>query len=346
MGPTLADCEMFPSTAIFNTRIDDAVKFPVHANSARWITMVGATLPFTANWGVTDDPGHVEFYGIPYNVVDGTSATTDWPLFSYDFAPAGISWIKGYPEGSDCAVPSGGGFAIQRPCNGVQASQIHFPFPKSNVLSEHGTTCEDATYCGDHHVLIVEKGACRLWESYYSYKIAGNWYSMATAAWDLKSNALRPNNRASADAAGLPITPLLAKAHEAQSGEIRHALRMTLRDAAIALNWQWPARYSAGGDNPGNVPMGALLRLKADFVIPAWWTPQARAVATAAKQYGIYVADNGPDFYIQGAPSSAWGGWTTYENLRGISMQNMEFVDLKAVTSDPRFSPDSMQARW
>lgn len=346
MGPTLADCEMFPATAIFNTRIDDKSKFPAHANSNTWVSMIGSHLPFTANWGITDNPDEVTYYGIPYNIIDGTYATTNWPVLSYDFALSGVNTMHGYPEGSDCAVPSGGGFAIHRNCRGLQASQVHFPFPKSNVLSEHGTTCNDANYCGDHHVLVVEKGACRLWESYYAYNIWGNWYSMATAAWDLKSNSLRPNNWASADAAGLPITPLLAKAHEANAGEIKHALRMTLRDAAIALNWQWPARYSAGAENYGGVPMGALLRLKADFVIPSNWTPQAKAVATAAKRYGIYVADNGPDFYIQGAPSGAWGGWNTYENLRGISMHNMEFVDLKAVTGHPRFNPDSMQASW
>ena len=32
--------------------------------------------------------------------------------------------------------------------------------------------------------------------------------------------------------------------------------------------------------------------------------------------------------------------------LKGITMNDMEFVDLKSVTGDPRFSPDSMAASW
>ncbi|HSH89499.1 MAG TPA: hypothetical protein VK996_05915 [Ramlibacter sp.] len=344
VAPTLEDCEMFPANAIFNTRIDDTSKFPAHANSWNWINTVGAATPFLANWGVTDNPADVGYYGIPVNVVDGTPATTDWPLLSYNFAASGVNTLLGYPEKSDCAVPDGTGFRVQNNCSGTQPGQVHFPFPKANVLSEHGT-CNDANSCGDRHVLVVEKGACRLWESYYAYNIWGNWYAMSTAAWDLKSNALRPNGWGSADAAGLPITPLLAKASEAQSGEIRHALRVTFRDAAIALNWNWPARFSAGGDTPGGIPMGALLRLKADFVIPDSWSPQAKAVATAAKRYGLYVADNGMDFYVQGAPSSGWGD-QTYGQLRSISLSNMEFVDLKAITGDARFNVNSMQASW
>ena len=338
---------MFPSTAIFNTRIDDTSKFPAHANSWSWISMVGSGTPFVANWGVTDDQADVSYYGIPYNVVDGSPGTTDWPVLSYNFALSGVNTLLGYADKSDCAVPSGNGFAMQRNCSGVQASQVHFPYPKWNVQSEHGTTCNDANACGDHHVLVLEKGACRLWESYYAYNIWGSWFSMATAAWDLKSLSLRPQNWASADAAGLPITPLLAKAVEANSGEIKHALRMTFRNAAISGGeYSWPARFTAGGGGWGTIPMGSLLRLRADFVIPSNWTPQAKAVATAAKQYGIYVADNGPDFHIQGAPSSAWGGWDTYNQLHGISLSNMEFVDLKAVTGSPKFNVDSMQASW
>jgi len=32
--------------------------------------------------------------------------------------------------------------------------------------------------------------------------------------------------------------------------------------------------------------------------------------------------------------------------MRNITMKDMEFVDLKAIKNDPRFSPDSMQASW
>src|SRR5689334_6409553 len=44
-APKLADCELFPASAIFNTRIDDAARFPAHAKSAEWVSLVGESVP-------------------------------------------------------------------------------------------------------------------------------------------------------------------------------------------------------------------------------------------------------------------------------------------------------------
>lgn len=344
-SPVFGDCEMFPANAIFNTRVDDTSRFPKLAKSDEWINLAGRDTPFTTNWGNSENAADGgSYFGIPINVVDGTPATTHWPVVSFNFSTSGQSSDFGFPDKSDCAVDDGhGGFSIGRSCGSTPDAQRRFPFPVSSL--NEGGTCNDPRGCGDHHLLVVEKGACRLWESWFSYNLSGQWYSMATAAWDLKSNALRPYNWASADAAGLPITPLLAKASEASSGEIRHALRVTFSDAKLALDVMWPARFSAGGDNPGAIAFGALLRLRGDFVIPDDWTPQAKAVATAAKRYGLYVADNGPDFYVQGEPNTAWDA-RNFNQMHGIRMSDMEFVDLKAITGDPRFSPDSMAAAW
>jgi hypothetical protein len=341
--PMLADCPMFPWDAIFNTRIDDTTRFPTHANSDHWVSVVGSSTPFQADWGNSSDPANLNgYWGMPINVVDGSAATTLWPEVSFDIADH-ESW-QGYPAKSDCAVASGDGYSIVRNCTSVPASSRRFPFPSGQVLAEGGN-CGGPGSCGDHHVLMVEKGACRLWEAYYAHNLSGQWYAKSTAAWNLRSNELRPYDWNSADAAGLPITPLLAKSSEAATGEIRHALRVTFRDAALALQVNWPARFAAGADNPGAISFGALLRLKAGFAIPDNWSPQAKAIALAAKRYGLYVSDNGMDFYVQGEPSSAWDP-AMWKQLQAITMSDMEFVDLRAVTSDPRFSRDSMQASW
>lgn len=336
------DCEMFPASAIFNTRIDDTSRFPAHANSAAWQELVGRDVPFSANWGTSSNPSDVQnYWGLPYNVVDST--TTSWPLVSFDYAASGLVFDASYPAQSDCAS-SADGASVVRDCTKVPASQRRFPFPSGTTLAEGGD-CGGPSGCGDHHVLVVDKGSCRLWEAYYAHRIGGQWYAVSTASWDLRSNDLRPEGWGSADAAGLPITPLLAKANEAATGEIRHALRVTFRDPALSVQHAWPARFGAGGDNPGAIPFGSLLRLKADFVIPDSWSPQAKAVALAAKRYGLYVADNGADFHVQGAPDSAWNA-AVWQQLRGISMADMEFVDLHAVTGDARWSRDSMAASW
>jgi hypothetical protein len=343
-APTLGDCELFPANAIFNTRIDDVSRFPVHPTSAQWIDVVGRSLPFQTDWGVNDNPAdYATYWGIPINIVDGTPGTSEWPVVSFDL-PTSVE--RGYPDKSDCAVPNAsGGFDITRSCGSLPAGQRRFLFPLPSKALNGGGNCNDPNTCGDHPMLVVEKGACRLWESYFSYHLSGQWYSSATAAWDLKSLSMRPYDWASASASGLPITPLLAKAAEANSGEIRHALRVNFRDAALAIEVLWPARFAAGGDNPGAVPFGALLRLKADFVIPDNWTTQAKALATAAKRYGLYVSDNGGDFHVGGDPNSAWD-LRTNAQMKTITMNDMEFVDLKSITGDPRFSRDSMAASW
>jgi len=345
-APTLGACTMFPATAVFNTRIDDVARFPPHASSAAWVATVGADRRFHTDWGSNDNPALAStYYGIPINRVDGSAATTEWPVLSYDFAPSGVSTTSGWPDESDCAVSGAGGFTLTRNCSTVPAGQRRFPFPNASIVLNEGGQCHDPNSCGDHHVLVVEQGACRLWESYFAYRLSGQWYALSTAAWDLNSLALRPATWTSADAAGLPMTPLLARADEASSGEVRHALRVTFQDSVLANSFAWPARHGAGSATPGGVPFGAVLRLKADFAIPDAWTTQAKALATAMKQYGLYVADIGSNFYVQGEPSAQWQA-ATITQLQTIPMSQMEFVDLQAITSDPRWSADSLAAGW
>jgi hypothetical protein len=177
-------------------------------------------------------------------------------------------------------------------------------------------------------VLVVEQGACRLWESYFTYKSAGGqWSAYSTAAWDLNSNAMRPDTWTSGDAAGLPIAPLLVRASEASAGEIPHALRVTFRDAVLANAHVWPARHRAG------------------VTIPSSWTVQARAIATAMQRHGLYAADIGSDLYVQGDPSVQWSG-STISQIQSLRMSDFEFVDLGAVTRDPRFDGSSFAAGW
>jgi hypothetical protein len=337
-APTIGGCPMFPDQAIFNVRIDDRARFPAHAQSSAWINSIGSTRRVHADWGMNDNPQQfADYYGIPYNTVDGTAATTAWPLVSLD---------DGYPDESDCAVAqSGGAFGIHRGCDTLVATQRRFPFPLDARIKLEGGACNDPDSCGDRHVLVVEQGTCRLWESWFTYKTNGIWSAGSTAAWDLRSYAMRPDTWTSADAAGLPILPLLARVDEASAGEVRHALRVTFRDSALAKAYVWPGRHRAGGDTAGGIPFGALLRLRSTFVIPTTWTPQAQALARAMQRYGLYVADIGSDLYVQGEPSARWDA-ATITQLQTLPMNQFEFVDTAAVTTDPRFDPNSLRGAW
>ena len=331
------NCPAFPASAIFNTRIDDSTRFPAHASSTTWINAIGATRALHADWGVNDDPSASDYYGIPLNLLSAGSAETDWPTLSF----AG----GGAPDESDCAVPDGnGGHELVRGCQSIADASLRFPIPRDAVIQLEGGSCNDPATCGDRHLLVVEQGTCRLWESYFTYRSGNQWSAYSSAAWNLNSNAMRPDSWTSGDAAGLPIAPLLVRASEASTGEIAHALRVTFRDAVLASGHVWPARHHAGNSS-GSIPFGALLRLKGSFAIPSSWSAQARAIATAMQRYGLYVADIGSDLYVQGDPSAQWSGGTISQ-IQTLRMSDFEFVDLGSVTRDPRFSASSFAAGW
>jgi hypothetical protein len=156
---------------------------------------------------------------------------------------------------------------------------------------------------GDRHMLMVQRGSCRLYELFAARK-RGRWTAGSGAIFNLRSNALRPRGWTSADAAGLPIFPGLARYPEVASGEIRHALRFTVSRTRRAF--VFPARHYASSLTDPDLPaMGQRLRLKRSVRIDGM-PAQARVVARALQRYGMLVADNGSDWSISGAPHPRW----------------------------------------
>ena len=157
-------------------------------------------------------------------------------------------------------------------------------------------------YGSDHHILIVDTDTCTLYETYDMSFDAGQWYGGSGAIWDLNANTLRPETWTSADAAGLPILPGLARYEEIVAGEIKHALRFTAEDTA---GYIWPARHQTSDSQDGIPPMGARFRLKADYDISGF-PPELQIILQAMKTYGIVLADNGSNWYVTGAPDERW----------------------------------------
>ena len=157
---------------------------------------------------------------------------------------------------------------------------------------------------GDRHAILVDRDRCRLYELYALRREGGGWRAGSGATWDLRSNRLRPAGWTSADAAGLPILPGLARFEEVASGQIRHALRVTASRTRRA--YVWPARHVASDlADPSLPPMGLRLRLKRSFDVSGF-PRQARVVLRALQEYGLIVADNGSDWYVSGAPHPRW----------------------------------------
>jgi hypothetical protein len=182
------------------------------------------------------------------------------------------------------------------------------PYPIPRTVKIEGGRQSD----GDRHALILDRDNCRLYELFALHPSARGWRAGSGAIWNLRSNRLRPAGWTSADAAGLPILPGLARYDEVARGRIDHALRFTVRRTRRA--YVYPARhYASESNDPSLPPMGLRVRLKASFPT-AGYPRQARIVLEALKRYGMIVADNGSDWYISGAPHPRWSN----EQLRAL----------------------------
>lgn len=194
-----------------------------------------------------------------------------------------------------------------------------YPIP-ANAPIEGGPNAD-----GDRHVLLVDRDRCRLYELYDAHPLNGGkrWRAGSGAIFNLRSNKLRPAGWTSADAAGLPILPGLARYGEVAKGSIDHAIRFTARRTRSA--YVYPARHFASDDaDPALPPMGLRVRLKRTANL-ARLGPQARIVARALQRYGAILADNGSPWFLSGAPDARWDN-DDLQTLRTLSGSDFEVV--------------------
>lgn len=197
-----------------------------------------------------------------------------------------------------------------------------YPIPRT-VHIEGGRTAS-----GDRHALLVDRDACQLYELYDLQGGPGHWTAGSGAIWSLRSNRLRPAGWTSADAAGLPIFPGLARWDEVRSGVIDHALRFTAPRTRRA--YVYPARHFASNSTDSSLPpMGLRVRLKASVDMSSF-PPQARIVLTALKRYGLLLADNGSPWFVQGAPDPHWSN-DQLHTLSRLHGSDFEVVDTSSL---------------
>ena len=294
--PNENGCQLFPANSIFNAPI---ASLPVHTtyNTAFQGTYSGSHIFHDfQNGAVGGGSG-----GIPYNNVT-SSTPTFMPVFTVsDESDAGPYNILPNTAIENSATPG---------CTNTNAS----PGP-------------------DYHLLNIANlgDSCQLQEIYQSSCTAGSpdaWVGYSGAIWPLASNALRPNTWTSADAAGLPITPFLAKYDEAVSGVINHPFRFTTH--ITGDSHVWPARHDAGSG--GVVPIGVRLRLKASFDISTY-SPMNQVILNAMKTYGMFLADNGNNGYFQGVSDPRWNE-TDLDLLNAIPFPDFEVVDESGLMLD------------
>jgi hypothetical protein len=260
-------------------RLPGAKRCPVFPKSSHWnrrvdkLPVLGNSAQIVNSIG-RDDTAHADFgsgtynggpIGIPYRTV---SRRTKRVPVSFDYAD--------------------------------ESNRGRYPIPR-NVPIEGGRNAG-----GDRHVILVDRTRCRLYELFAAFPRNGgrSWHAGSGAIWNLRRNRMRPRGWTSADAAGLPILPGLARPEEVRKGKIDHALRITVPRSRRAFIY--PARHLASDESDPNLPaMGQRLRLKRSFDVGRF-PRQSRVVLRALKAYGAIVADNGAPWYISGVPSRRW----------------------------------------
>ncbi|MGQ0766130.1 MAG: hypothetical protein ACT4OZ_10735 [Gemmatimonadota bacterium] len=184
---------------------------------------------------------------------------------------------------------------------------------------------------GDRHVLVIDTIAWKLYELFDAHPVneGRSWRAGSGAIFDLNSNSLRPVYWTSADAAGPPIFPGLVRYEEAVvRGVIEHALRFTCPRTRRAF--VTPARHYASNDTSSSLPpMGMRVRLSSSFDISGF-PAEVRAILTAMKKYGMFLADNGSGWFVSGAPDPRWSD-SNLAKLKQVPSTAFEVVKLGPV---------------
>ena len=264
----------------------DISSLPVNTQSQTWMGNMAQNANLHADMGT-----FAQWYGMPVNVAPPpTTGVT--PTFLYN---------------SDSDHPAEG-----------------YPIDQSTLI-EGGPSAPSTS---DRHALVINKNLCKLYEIFNLQNFTNGQTPSAGsgATWDLSSNAMRPNGFTSADAAGLPITPLLLRPDEIQAGTIAHAIRFT---AHCTSTYIWPASHQAGSCSSAFPPMGARFRLRSNYNISSF-SPTTQAVLRAFQHYGLVLADNGSDWFFSGTTDDWWGtaaGSQVISELKTIPAAQFDAID-------------------
>jgi hypothetical protein len=301
-GPLPGPLPLFPADNWWNADISAA---PLDPNSSAYISFInnGSVRRVHPDFGGDVSPGSVQNYGMPYVVVDGTTPKKS-VTFQYSSESDGVNHTTG-------------------------ASFPFYPIPDEAITQPHWVEGGepgnvDLRSSSDRHLLIVDRDNRHLYELYNVFYDGAQWRAGSGAFFDLVSNARRPDGWTSADAAGLAILPGLVRYDEVfGTGEIRHAFRVTVR---ATNGYVYPASHRAGSQ-PGALPMGARLRLKASRDLSGF-TPEIQKIFRAMQRYGLIVADNGSDLYVTGTYDTRWNNSVLNPAFHALSANDFEVVRL------------------
>ncbi|HLX09821.1 MAG TPA: hypothetical protein VKY89_18340 [Thermoanaerobaculia bacterium] len=289
---------LFPRDNWWNVDVTSA---PVDANSTNFINWIGTSRGMHPDFGGDvdpTDPTNPNIYGFPYVTVPGTQALVP------------VTFVLSPDQSDDGAAGHPAGYPIPSQAE-TQAKWIEGGTPGGGTSQ-------------DYHMLIVDTDNRILYELYQAHWNVDHWEAGSGAIFQLDSDARRPEGWTSADAAGLAILPGLVRYDEAfGSGPILHAFRFTLRDSN---GYVYPGSHVAGS-NTSAPPLGARLRLRASVDLSPY-TPEVQRIFQAMKTYGLILADNGSDMYVQGTYDTRWNNDVLNPAFASLTASDFDVVEL------------------
>lgn len=211
------------------------------------------------------------------------------------------------------------------------------PVPAGGALEgESGYSC---VHDGDCHLIVRDPLTNDLYEMWRADITSGVFHGGCLAVWDLdRIYALsgRGEQCTSADAAGLPISPLLFTADELQAGAIDHAIRFILPNPRMQAGvYVHPATHAGGPSGQGMPPYGARFRLRASFPLSSLPDNGTRTIARALQKYGMILADGGNIALTAASDRNTTAKWSNVlpsgsTGLTAIQVTDFEMIDAGA----------------
>ncbi len=256
---------MFPADNAFNVRIDD---WPLHERSREIVASIGNDKPLRGNRDMS-------FILVPPNQ----------PRVAVD--------IVEYPDESDA-----GPYPIPDnvPIEG---------WPKENGTTDRQSLAQvqkrPAEYEEDRHAIVIDPVNGKLYEFFTFGKTSAGWAAGQASIFNLRIQRASARRLDLGRCRCLPIFPAVVRFDELEAGEIRHAMRVTVRRSRRA--YVHPATHFASQHDDPNLPrMGERFRLRQDFDV-CGFSPAAKTILEGLKRYGMFVADNGIEWAISLPPT-------------------------------------------
>lgn len=323
---TFCGCTLMPANTVFHA---DVRNLPVLAKSGTWLSVLGADRGATlrATWG--GEPWMGSIGGMPVNVV-GASRPAERVIFNRGLSTSGPS-------------------IDDRP----------YAIPDYPIVEGMGSAGAGTVPAWDRHLLVFQEGTCISQELYnvangielpangigdalangiYASQYGSAWIAEAGVRYDM-SDPLYPAIGA-ANASRLPYLPLILRPDDLERGHIDHMLGITIAKDR-GTGYTWPARAGDGtGTNPDGVPMGTVLRLRADFDMTGY-SPATQTILRALQDHGAVIYDSGnrgEDGARVLGMSNGWTGTdhiTAQRELERVPLTAFDAVDVMSLALDP-----------